>query len=147
MGAPCLPRWRTRGRAAPASPESGAAVVEFVLISVLLIFLLFGVIQVAVYYYVRNIVAASAADGARYAATSGVDARSGATRASQLIAHGLTADAAADITCTGGSAVDAASGLPVATVHCRGPLRALFLPLDLPLRVDVTSSVLEESAP
>lgn len=134
-------------RAEPVDSQRGAAVVEFVLISVLLIFLLFGVIQVAVYYYVRNIVAASAADGARYAATSGMDARSGGPRASRLIADRLTASAAADIRCTGASAVDTASGLPVATVHCRGPLRVLFLPLDLPLRIDVTSSVLQESAP
>jgi Flp pilus assembly protein TadG len=133
--------------AEPADAQRGAAVVEFVLISVLLIFLLFGVIQVAVYFYVRNIVAATAADGARYAATAGTDTRAGGPRASRLIGDGLAAGAAADIRCTGRSAVDSASGLPVARVHCRGSLRLLFLPLDLPLRIDVTSSVLKEGPP
>jgi Flp pilus assembly protein TadG len=144
---PRLLRWHARAHAAAARPERGAAVVDFVLISVLLIFLLFAVIQVAVYYYVRNIVAASAADGARYAAASGVGPGAGGPRADRLIADGLTASAAADIRCAGKPAVDAASGLRVATVHCRGPLRVLFLPLQLPVTIDVTSSVLEESAP
>ena len=42
--------------------DDGAAVVDFVLISTLLVFLLFAVLQVAVYFYARNVVAASAAD-------------------------------------------------------------------------------------
>jgi hypothetical protein len=55
--------------------ERGAAVVDFVLMSVLLVMLLFAVLQVAVYFYARNVVAASAADAARYAAAEGVDPR------------------------------------------------------------------------
>ena len=46
--------------------DSGAAAVEFALVSILLIALLLAVVQVGIYLHVRNIVAASAAEGARF---------------------------------------------------------------------------------
>jgi Flp pilus assembly protein TadG len=127
--------------------DAGAAVVEFVMVSVLLIFLLFAVLQVAVFFYARNIVSASAADAARYAAAAGVDPGSGAARARQLIAQGLGSSDAAAIRCSSGTATDAASRLPVTTVHCTGHVRAIFAPVDLPLSVDVSSSALQERTP
>ncbi|PZS16361.1 MAG: pilus assembly protein TadE [Pseudonocardiales bacterium] len=141
-----------RLRAAPSVPagsrgDHGAAVVDFVLISVLLVFLLFAVLQVAVYCYVRNIVAASAADAARYAANAGVDPAAGGQRAGELIREGIGAGQAGLIPCRGSTATDSTSGLAVATVHCRGRLKVTFLPLDLPLRIDVTSSSLKEGTP
>ena len=51
------------------------------MMSVLLLMLLFGVLQVAVYFYARNVAAASAADAARYAAAEGIDPAAGAARA------------------------------------------------------------------
>jgi Flp pilus assembly protein TadG len=127
--------------------ESGAAVVEFVLMSVLLVVLLFGVLQVAVYFYARTVVAASAADAARYAAAETVDARAGGPRAEQLFRAGLDAVDASAISCTGAPARDPASGLATSTVHCAGRVRALFLPIALPLTIDVRASVLKESVP
>ena len=62
--------------------------------SVLLVFRLFAVLQVAVFFYVRNVVAASAADGARFAAAAGVDYARGGFRASDLVGKGLTEDVA-----------------------------------------------------
>jgi len=50
--------------------DSGAAVVEFLLVSIVLIALLMGVVQVGLYLHVRNVVAASAAEGARFAKKS-----------------------------------------------------------------------------
>lgn len=125
--------------------DRGAAVSEFVMIATLLIFLLFAVLQVAVFFYDRSIVAASAADAARSAAAVGA-AQDGPQRAAELIRQRLGASAS-DITCTGGAHVDAASGLPVSTVHCTGRVHALFAPLRLPLSIDVTSSVLQEHVP
>jgi Flp pilus assembly protein TadG len=125
--------------------DDGAAVVEFVLISVLLVLLLFGVLQVGVYFYARNIVAASAADGARYAAAAGGSPAAGGPRAEQLVADGL--GSSHDITCTGSSGVDADTALPVTTVHCIGRIRAFLLPIDIPLRIDMTSSALTETRP
>jgi Flp pilus assembly protein TadG len=127
--------------------DCGAAVVDFVMISVLLLFLLLAVLQVAVYFYARNVAASSAADGARYAAAEGVDPRAGGARATDLIGSGLDSTDASAIICTGVPGRDAATGLAVATVRCRGQIRLLFSPLRLPLTIDVSSSVLKEQAP
>lgn len=124
--------------------DAGAAVVDFVLMSVLLIMLLFGVLQVAVYFYERNVVAASAADAARYAAAEGVDVRAGSVRATELIRKGLDDADASAIHCTSAPGRDARSGLATATVRCTGHVRLFFSPLELPLTIDVTSSVLLE---
>lgn len=129
------------------SRDAGAAVVEFVMISVLLVLLLFAVLQVAVFFYARNIVAASAADAARYAASAGVPADAGAARAGALIRDGLNADVAARIPCAASAGIDAASGLPVSRVHCRGRLKLILLPLDIPVTIDVSAASLKEAAP
>jgi Flp pilus assembly protein TadG len=127
--------------------DSGAAVIDFVMMSILLIMLLFGVLQVAVYFYARNVAAASAADAARYAAAEGVDARDGGARAVQLIHQGLDERDASSIHCAGTPGRDPRSGLAVTTVRCTGRVRLLFSPLALPLTIDVTSSVLKEGRP
>lgn len=127
--------------------DAGAAVVEFVLISVLLVFLLLGVLQTAVYFYARNVAAASAADAARYAAAAGVDPAAGGGRAERLVRAGLDDGDASAIRCTGSAGVDAVSGLATATVHCAGRLRLLFLPIHFPLAIDVTSAALKERRP
>lgn len=127
--------------------DDGAAVIDFVLLSGLLVFLLFAVLQAAVYFYARNVAAASTADAARYAAAEGVDPRVGGPRASMLIHQGLDDSDASAIACQGRSGRDARSGLVTSTVHCRGQIRLLFLPLNLPLTIDTTSSVLKEGRP
>ena len=118
--------------------------MEFVLVSTLLVFLLFGVLQVAVYFYARNVAAASAADAARYAAAEGVAPGAGAGRALRLIHDGLDEPDAAGLRCTSGLDRDAVSGAAVTTVHCSGHIRLLFSPLRMPLTIDVHSSVLRE---
>jgi Flp pilus assembly protein TadG len=138
---------RTEWRARTRTAERGAAAVEFVMMSVLLLFLLLGVLQVAVYFYARNVVASSAADAARYAASVGVPGDAGAARARELIGDGLDAADARDITCTSLIGRDARSGLPTVRVTCRGRVRLLFSPLRLPLTVDVSSTVLKEQTP
>jgi Flp pilus assembly protein TadG len=127
--------------------DAGAAVVDFVMMSILLIMLLFGVLQVAVYFYARNVVAASAADAARYAAAESVDVAAGAQRADQLVHQGLDERDASSIRCSGRLDRDAATGLPVTTVRCTGRVRLLFSPLAMPLTIDVRSSVLKEGQP
>jgi Flp pilus assembly protein TadG len=125
--------------------DAGAAIVEFVMVSVLLVFLLFGVIQVAAALYVRNVVAASVADAAHYIALRGVPASEGARRASELIARALSARMSADLPCTGSVGVDSASGLPVARVECRGRIKSIFLPAMAFVSIDVVCHALKET--
>ena len=134
-------------RRAQTAADRGAAAVDFVMISVLLVLLLFAVLQVAVYFYARNVAAASAADAARYAAAEGVAPGAGRARAHALIHQGLDEADAAAIRCTSGPGRDRQSGLVVTTVHCTGRIRLLFSPLGLPLKIDVRSSVLRERQP
>ena len=129
------------------SSDRGTSVVEFVMMVILLVGLLMAVLQVAVYMYIRNIVGASAAAGARYAANAGVDVRQGGPRASEALRAGLSPSAARRIPCTGREIVDAASGLAVATVRCHGAPRMVWLPLTVPLSIDVTAAVLKEAEP
>lgn len=137
----------TGKRARAAGDDAGAAVVDFVMMSVLLLMLLFAVLQVAVYFYARNVAAASVADAARYAASEGVDPAAGGARAHALIERGLDSRDASGLRCTGTPGRDAASGLAVTIVQCHGRIRLLFSPLGLPLAIDVTSSVLREGQP
>jgi len=129
------------------SSDDGAAVSEFVLVAVLLLFLFFGVMQVGVYLYVRTVVAAAAADGARYGANADVTPAAGAARARALIGSGLAGEVASGVPCSGSARSDAASGLRIVTVRCAGNLKAFFLPLSVPLRIDVRSSALREVVP
>jgi Flp pilus assembly protein TadG len=127
--------------------DGGAAVVEFLMISVLLILLLFCALQLGVFFYARNIVSASAADAARFAASYGVLPSAGGPRAEQLIADGLGGNGASDIHCTGGTGVDPGSGLAVVTVRCHGRVGAFLAPIDVPLTIDFTASALQETRP
>ena len=110
------------------SSEDGAAPVDFVLVGLLVTLLFLGVAQLAIDYHVRNVLAACAAEGARYGANADVaDPQAGADRANELITQALGssfADASAP------SLQDTVDGAPVVTVvvHARLPLLAWFLP-------------------
>lgn len=136
--------FRSRAAAVRRESATGAAVVEFVMISVLLLLLLFAVLQVAVYFYARNVAAASAADAARYAGAEDVPFGAAAPRAEALIHDGLDSEDADAIDCRSARTRDAGSGLTTVTVRCRGHIRLLFTPLGLPLTIDVTSRALKE---
>ena len=125
--------------------DAGVAVVEFVMISALLVFLLFGVLQVAAVLYVRSVVAASAADGARYAAAAGVGPAAGGARANQLIAQALSPSLSRGIPCTGTTVVDPASGLRVDSVVCTGHIRSIFVPVGVFVDIHVRSRSLDET--
>lgn len=117
------------------------------MIAALLVFLLFAVLQVALLFYVRTVVASSAADGARYAGAADVPTAAGAARASSLIADGLDAGVAAQVPCTATDEVDAASGLATVRVHCEGDIASVFLPIGAFVHIDVDSRVLSERRP
>lgn len=142
-------RWpdavRRRYALSPGGGDCGTAVVEFVMITILLVFLLFAVIQIAAVFYVRNVVAASAADGARYAAVAGAQPQDGSARASGLIATGLSGRLGAQVPCTSAAQQDALSGLAVVEVQCSGRIRSILLPFAALARIHVAAHSLKEA--
>lgn len=72
-----------------APGDAGAAVVEFVLVTALLLGLFLGVAQLGFVLYVRNTLVACAADGARYAANADRTPAEGAAQARELIRRSL----------------------------------------------------------
>ena len=106
--------------------EGGSAAVDFVLVGSLVTLLFLAVIQLGVDFHVRNVLAASVAEGARYGANADVaDAGAGADRANALIARAL-GPGYAHATAASEEQMD---GAPVVTVRAdvRLPLVAWFL--------------------
>lgn len=123
--------------------DEGAAVVDFVLVSVLVLTLFLVVFQVGVAFHVRNVLVASAAEGARYGANADRTPEEGAARAKQVIADALGAKIAASMTCTplDGGDID---GQPVIDIRCTGPLPIVFLPTGA-FDITVHGHAIEES--
>jgi TadE-like protein len=111
------------------SGERGSALIEFTMMSVLLVFVLFGVLQVAALVFVRSIVASAASEGAHYAGGVGVDPGDGGARAAELIRQAFGSKAATRVHCSGRSAADPATSVRTATVVCDGRITSIFLPI------------------
>jgi Flp pilus assembly protein TadG len=111
--------------------DSGAAVVEFVLVGIMVIMLFMSIMQVGLYLHMRNVVVASLAEGAREAANADRSCDDGVARAHDLVrdaigptvADGLTFDVPA-----GGCEVTA-NGVVLVQVRAHGPLPLLFPPV------------------
>jgi hypothetical protein len=114
------------------------------MISVLLVFLLFAVLQVAAVFYLRSVAASAASDGARYGANSGIAPGDGGTRASQLIAQATSQTMARQLPCEGIAVPDPVSGLATTQVRCHGQIRSILLPLGAFMTIDVTGQSLQE---
>lgn len=129
----------------PGDGERGSAVVDFVLVSVLVVVLLLAVLQVAVYVHVRNVVTASAQEGARYAANADVPAQLGAERTLQVVAAATSSGTAAGLSCTSAEETDP-SGLVLVVVRCDGSVPTLLAALGDLLPLQVTGRAVEEGA-
>lgn len=70
--------------------ESGAAVVDFVLIAVLLTGLTLALVQLCIVLYVRNVLVATAAEGARFGANANRTESDAADKTRELVATALT---------------------------------------------------------
>jgi Flp pilus assembly protein TadG len=107
--------------------DRGSAPVDFVLVGSLVTLMFLAVVQLGIDYHVRNVLAACAAEGARYGANADVaSADAGAARANQLIRESVGARFA---TATAAPDQDTVDGAPVVTVtvSARMPLFAWFL--------------------
>jgi Flp pilus assembly protein TadG len=125
--------------------ERGSAVVDFVLVSVLIMVLLLAVLQVAVYVHLRNVVTASAQAGARYAANADVDSAAGAGRTVEVVARATSQRTAVGLACTSTEEADA-SGLTLVVVRCSGSVPTLLAGLGNLLPLQVTGHAVKEAA-
>lgn len=87
----------------PASPvldtpdDRGSAVVEFVLVTMLLVTLFLAVVQLGIALHVRNTLSAATAEGARYAANADRTPADGVLRTEQIISEALSPRFADDV--------------------------------------------------
>jgi Flp pilus assembly protein TadG len=125
--------------------ERGGAVVEFVFVSVLVVVLLLAVLQVAVYVHTRNVVTASAQQGARYAANADVPSSAGADQTVAIVARATSEQTAQGLVCTSAEETDA-SGLPLVVVRCSGSVPTLLAGLGNLLPLDVAGRAVKEAA-
>ncbi len=136
---------RVRPHPAGEDGEQGGAVVEFVFVSVLVVVLLLAVLQVAVYVHVRNVVTASAQEGARYAANADVPSDAGALRTVEIVGRATSERTAAGLVCTSVEELDA-SGLTLVVVRCSGSVPSLLADLGGLLPLQVTGRAVKEAA-
>ena len=112
---------RPRVRDCCRGDDRGSAVVEFVLVSTLLVLLVGAVIQLAMVLHVRNTLVDCAGEGARYAALQGNGPAAGIERTRTLISSALSPGYAQSVsartTTVGGTAmmeVQVVAPLPLA---------------------------------
>lgn len=101
--------------------ETGSAVVDFVLVSVLVSVLFIAVFQVGLALHIRNTIISCASEGARFGARADVEPGVGAARTRELIDASLSARFAQDVSA---EVVDA-GGVQVVSVRVRAPLPVL----------------------
>lgn len=130
------PQWRPRPVAVstpapPPSPaaragERGSAVVDFTLVSVLVLVLFLGVVQVALAVHVRSTLVDCAAEGARLAGRADRGTADGVARARDLITASLSGRYAQDVsaretTVDGMAVVEVTVSAPLPVVGLLGP--------------------------
>ena len=136
----------TRCRRSPAErrprTELGAAVVDFVLVSLVLVPLVLGLVQVALVLHVRNTLTAAATEGARYAATVDRTPADGVVRTRAQIGDAISARFAQQVD---GSDV-VVDGVPTVEirVHANVPPLGLWGP---GVEIEVAGHAVREVAP
>jgi Flp pilus assembly protein TadG len=98
--------------------ESGSAIVEFLLVSVLLMALTAGVLQLALALHVRNTLADAATEGARQASLVGQTDQDGVRRTRDLIQVAVGVGQEADVV----ARREVWQGAPTVTVTVTAPL-------------------------
>jgi len=135
-----------RSRPSPAErrtrDEGGAAVVDFVLVSMVLVPLVLGLIQVGLVMHVRNTLAAAATEGARYGANIDRSPADGAARTREQVSGAVADRFAQDVSASS----ETVGGVPTVVVR----VRAVVPPLGLwgpGVGLSVTGHGVQETAP
>ncbi|MEX2291866.1 MAG: TadE/TadG family type IV pilus assembly protein [Mycobacteriales bacterium] len=118
--------------------------VEFTLVSILLVSLFLMILQVGLVLHTRNVLVSAAQEGARFAANADRHPADGVARTTQAIAAGLGPELAARMVVTPLPPGTTAAGAPVVGITVRGPLPFVFAPVG-PLTITVQGHALEES--
>lgn len=98
--------------------DAGSAVVDFVLTSVLLLFVFLAVFQLGLALHVRNTLVSCASEGARYGARAGSSPEQGADRARELINTSLSERYSGDVS----TRTETAGGTEVLVVDVSAPV-------------------------
>ena len=96
--------------------------------------------------HVRNVVTASAQEGARYAANADVDSSYGAARTVEIVGRATSPQTAAGLSCTSAEEPDP-TGLGLVVVRCSGSVPTMFAALGNLLPLEVTGRAVKEAAP
>ena len=121
--------------------EEGNSTVEFTLVSVLVVTLFLIVLQVGFVLHTRNVLVASAQEGARYGANADRGPADASIRTREVIATALSGSVAGRMEYDADEVVR--DGLLTMEVTVRGPLPLVFLPAG-PLELTVQGHALEE---
>ena len=122
--------------------DRGSSTVEFTLVSVLLLFLFLGVMQLGFVLHTRNVLVAAAQEGARYGANADRGPADAEQRTLEVVADALSPRVAGRMDRPQASVVTV-DGARVLEVTLSGPLPLVFLPAG-PLRLTVQGHALEE---
>ncbi len=122
--------------------DDGNSTVEFSLVSVLLVGLFLAVLQLGFVLHTRNVLVASAQEGARYGANADRSPADARERTREVIGTALSARIADRMTYDAEQVVR--DGVATVEVTVRGPLPLVFLPAG-PMSLTVRGHALEES--
>lgn len=144
-GGPSPGAVRPNGARRARQPATGAAVVDFVLVAGMLVALFLGVVQFALLVYVRDVLVADAAAGARVGAEEGASLAAAVAQARQLVGQtlpgGLTRALSYSAVWQRGP-----DGLDLVAVRIFGPVPLSILPVGS-LQVSAVGHAVAEPAP
>ena len=120
--------------------DRGSAVVEFTLVSILLVSLFLLVLQVGLVLHARNVMVSAAQEGARVAANADRTPADGVARTREALAGSLGTELVARTAVT---PLPPTGDPAVVGIRVSGPLPFVFVPAG-PLRLTVEGHALEE---
>ena len=124
------------------SRDAGNSTIEFTLVSVLVVGLFLAVLQVGFVLHTRNVLVASAQEGARYGANADRNPRDAELRTREVVATALSTSVAGRLSYDAQQVVR--GGVLTVEVTVTGPLPLVFLPAG-PMSLTVRGHALEEA--
>ena len=126
-----------------ARDDRGAAVVEFTLVSILLVALFLMILQVGLVLHARNVMVSAAQEGARFAANADRTAADGVDRTREALRGSLGADLVDRTAVTPLPPTTTPNGAPVVGIRVTGPAPWVFRAVGQ-LTITVEGHALEE---